>query len=263
MTDFNADDDTNEPREHAAGLDSATESADDPARIVLRGPASSAAPPRLDVELRDEPGVPTIDEDQLLFATRGVPEWVEAVPSAEASDATALVDAPGLDAFFIANHRKISRKLAVLFSGDISHAEDVTQEAFILAYRSWPRISQMTNPYGYVAIVAWRLGLRWLRRQRREREKCAQQIASAYTADMAPEAGLRLDLRRALDLLPEQQQMLVGLSLLGYGNREIGEILGIPPGTVGSRLHRARKNLGRLLGEAGDAQDETGQEVQG
>lgn len=261
MTDFKANDDTNGPRKPRAGLDPATEPADDSARIVLRAPTFSAAPSRLDVDFPDESGVPTIDEDQLSFTTRGVPEWVDAAPSNEASDATALVDAPGLDDFFITNHWKISRKLAVLFYGDLSHAEDITQEAFILAYRAWPRISQMAHPYGYVAIIAWRLGLKWLRRQRREREKCAQQIASARNADITPDVDLRLDLQRALDLLPEQQQEIVGLSMLGYGNREIGEILGIPSGTVGSRLYRARKNLERLLDEAGDAQGESGQEA--
>jgi RNA polymerase sigma-70 factor (ECF subfamily) len=259
MTDFDVDDDTNEPREVGAGVDPVAEPAGDPARVILRGPASSVAPSRLDVDPANKPGMPTVDEDQLLLATRGVPEWVEAVSSDETGDATAVVDAPGLDAFYSANHKKFSRKIAVLFSGDISHAEDVTHEAFILAYRNWPWISQRANPYGYVARITWNLGLKWLRTQRREREMCAQQIGSASTADIAPAAGLRIDLQRALDLLPERQQLVVGLSMLGYGNSEIGEILGIPSGTVGSRLHRARENLERLLGEAGDPQGETGQ----
>jgi RNA polymerase sigma-70 factor, ECF subfamily len=261
MTDFNADDDTDKPREVGTGINPVAETVDDLAPVVLRGPASSVAPSRFDADLANEPGMSTIDEDQLLFATRGVPEWVQAVQSDKGGDATAVVDAPGLDAFFIANHRRISRKLAVLFSGDISHAEDVMQEAFILAYRHWPQISQLANPYGYVATIAWRLGLRWLRKQRRERERCAQQVALACTADLAPGVGLRLDLQRALDRLPEQQQMVVGLSMLGYGPQEIGEILGIVPGTVRSRLHRARGNLERFLDEAGDPQDETGQEA--
>jgi RNA polymerase sigma-70 factor, ECF subfamily len=73
------------------------------------------------------------------------------------------------------------------------------------------------------------------------------------TVDSAMQAGLLLDLERALAALPPDQRtvlLLVGLEDFGY--REAADILGIPIGTVMSRLARGRARL-RLLMEGPSA----------
>jgi RNA polymerase sigma-70 factor, ECF subfamily len=65
----------------------------------------------------------------------------------------------------------------------------------------------------------------------------------------------RLDARRlaaALARLPAEQRAVLSLFALdGLGHREIAEILGVPEGTVWSRLHGARKRLAAELGGEG------------
>jgi RNA polymerase sigma-70 factor, ECF subfamily len=58
------------------------------------------------------------------------------------------------------------------------------------------------------------------------------------------------DVKEALEALPEGFRMAVWLAdVEGFAYKEIAEILGIPIGTVMSRLHRGRKALERRLGE--------------
>ena len=75
-----------------------------------------------------------------------------------------------------------------------------------------------------------------------------------HRADPSPapdqRAADRLDLSRALEELPPEQRAAL---LLVYGHgfdyRSAAEVLGVAPGTIGSRLHRARAALRDLLGE--------------
>ena len=57
------------------------------------------------------------------------------------------------------------------------------------------------------------------------------------------------DVHRAIHELPEEQREVVVLAGTGFSYDETSQALGIPRGTVMSRLHRARKELARLLDE--------------
>jgi DNA-directed RNA polymerase specialized sigma24 family protein len=75
-----------------------------------------------------------------------------------------------------------------------------------------------------------------------------------------PHQGDRLELRdfdRAIRKLPEEQRaviLLVGLEGMRY--EEVAEVLGVPVGTVRSRLSRGRESLRRLMGIVPDRQAE-------
>lgn len=54
--------------------------------------------------------------------------------------------------------------------------------------------------------------------------------------------------RKAIQTLPERQQIILSLrDIQGFSYGEIAKILNVPPGTVDSRLHRARKMLRKKL----------------
>jgi RNA polymerase sigma-70 factor, ECF subfamily len=76
-----------------------------------------------------------------------------------------------------------------------------------------------------------------------------EDVAPALTAPSNVEASLQLrDLDRAIASLPEDQRqviLLVGLEQMGY--EEVAKILGIPVGTVRSRLSRGRASLRALM----------------
>jgi RNA polymerase sigma-70 factor (ECF subfamily) len=66
-------------------------------------------------------------------------------------------------------------------------------------------------------------------------------------------AGLDTEtVSRCLGLLPEPQRVCIVLvDVAGYTDREAAEALGCPRGTVLARVHRGRRKLAQLLGEAG------------
>lgn len=58
----------------------------------------------------------------------------------------------------------------------------------------------------------------------------------------------QVDIRRALDSLPEEDRLIISMSIFaGYSSQEIGDLLKMNPGTVRSRQSRALKKLESLL----------------
>ncbi len=77
-----------------------------------------------------------------------------------------------------------------------------------------------------------------------------REILAAAPSESAPDAELRLDLAQRLATLPDRlREVLVLRFYRDLGEREIGELLGIPVGTVKSRVHSALRAL-RGAGEA-------------
>jgi RNA polymerase sigma-70 factor (ECF subfamily) len=134
-----------------------------------------------------------------------------------------------------------------LAGGDRAEAEEVVQEAFIRLLREWPRVSQFDSPEAWTRKVALRL----LSNRRR---KAANGLRALVRLDPprptpAP-TGDALDIQRALGRLPLGQRQVVVLHyLLGLDVADIAAELDIAPGTVKSRLSRARETLNPLLRE--------------
>jgi RNA polymerase sigma-70 factor, ECF subfamily len=133
---------------------------------------------------------------------------------------------------------------SVLRNGE--DAEDCVQEALLKLYRgeSW---RQMTNERAFLASVAWRLAVdrRSARRPSAE-EQAAMQLADSRPTpeSAAAEHDQRQLLRELIAELPEELRDTLRLSAFEELNsREIGELMGVPEGTVRTRLMRARAEL--------------------
>ena len=84
----------------------------------------------------------------------------------------------------------------------------------------------------------------------RNRQQVLQQEALLPAGSEGGLQDLQLSLQEALQLLDEPLARLLRLYYLeGFALAEIAEILGIPPGTVKSRLFHARKLMARILEE--------------
>ncbi|MFE7775832.1 RNA polymerase sigma factor [Streptomyces sp. NPDC057445] len=222
-----------------------------------------AAPSLPGSGLRPDDELPTaVEEPVITFALGGL-GW-SAAPSSGAGvvqdhtpestlPLTDQSDTRGLDAFYAAHFDRMCRKLAVAaFRGDLTQAEDITQAAFVVAYRNWSSIAKKENPYGYVAKIAWNLAMKWHDAQKKERRSVALLAANPRSAagvtDHSPLMDLEVDVARALSELPEHERIVAGLSLLlGYSPKEIASQLGEKPATVRCRLKRARERLKALL----------------
>jgi RNA polymerase sigma-70 factor (ECF subfamily) len=132
-------------------------------------------------------------------------------------------------------------------------ADDVAQEAFVRAWRSLDRFD-LGRPFGpWVCRIAANLAVNHVRSPRAREEALPDGHAETPSADPGP-LGRVLDAeaKRVLDeavagLGPEQRAVFVLRAVEEMSYEEIAEALGISPGTVMSRLFRARARLARAL----------------
>jgi RNA polymerase sigma-70 factor (ECF subfamily) len=127
-------------------------------------------------------------------------------------------------------------------------AEDAVQEAFLKLYRgeAWLR---MENERGFLARTVWRVALDRLPRAT-ERGADVSEMQLAAGGESPEQSAVNEDeralLRRLIDGLPEElRQPLVLSSVDEMTSREVAEAIGIPEGTVRTRVMRARTELRR------------------
>ena len=180
----------------------------------------------------------------------------------ERSDVSALMgriaagELEALGDLYLALAPRVLRVLARVFP-ELSRedVEDLCQEVFLMV----PDLSRRYEERG--KLESWLIGValhkaRNLRRKRWIRERILREHPDAVprpTAGQAPDATVNLEgIRKAfLALSPKDREVLVLSVVEGLTASEIGDILGLRPGSVWSRLHRARKALAAALARQG------------
>jgi RNA polymerase sigma-70 factor, ECF subfamily len=155
--------------------------------------------------------------------------------------------------FVTSFHDRIYRWLRYLSASDDA-AQELTQETFLEALQSIRRYEGRATLATWLHRVAYFQYTHWLREQRRARLRHAPIEDAAECADPACDASWEaLCLREALDKLSEDHR---DTFVLHYVQQlcvpEVAEVLGIPPGTVQSRLFHARRRLRELLSDRQD-----------
>jgi RNA polymerase sigma-70 factor, ECF subfamily len=133
-------------------------------------------------------------------------------------------------------------------------AEDVAQEALLKAYRNFERLRDPSRFRGWLVRIAFRMALdRWRSLKRREKretqgEQSGHRAAGPSAEELAVSSEFQTRLERAMEELPEKFRLVVLLvGIQGYTLEEVSGMLGIPMGTVKSRLFFARKRLAEKL----------------
>jgi RNA polymerase sigma-70 factor, ECF subfamily len=133
-------------------------------------------------------------------------------------------------------------------TGDLGLAEDLAQDAFLQAFRRLGQLRDPTRFYPWVRRTALRLAMHRLRQRREVTVEWPVEAESGV--DPARRAETRLAVQAALGALPiELRVTLVLRELEQLDYEEIAEALGIPVGTVRSRLFNARQRFKRLWRE--------------
>jgi RNA polymerase sigma-70 factor (ECF subfamily) len=129
-------------------------------------------------------------------------------------------------------------------------AEDVAQEAFAKAYRSFRQLRDRERFRAWLVRMTWRMALD---RQRANRRRAARELLVEIEpppalSDPAVTRERAEQLWVAIDELPEKLRLVVVLAgIEGHDIREVAALLDLPDGTVKSRLFLARKQLKERL----------------
>ena len=147
--------------------------------------------------------------------------------------------ASGIEALFRL-HWPRAYRAAYLVVHDAAAAEDIAQEAFLAAIRNLDRFDR-SRPFGpWLHRIVVNRAIDWSRaRQLRAETELGETLA-------APEPAAPLDssLLAALAALPPDHRAVIVLRhLLEYTPGEIAKLLGVPRGTVNSRLRRGLDSL--------------------
>jgi RNA polymerase sigma-70 factor (ECF subfamily) len=143
-------------------------------------------------------------------------------------------------------------------------ADDLVQETYLRAYRGFSGFEEGTNLRAWMYRILTNTFINSYRKKQREPVTVQEDdLDEWYLYDKLGESGVQPsaeaevirsmpdeDVQKALEALPEGFRLAVLLAdVEGFSYKEIAEILGIPIGTVMSRLHRGRRALEKALWE--------------
>ena len=149
----------------------------------------------------------------------------------------------------IAENQRRVFQIAHSVLGNSAEAEDVAQEAFLRAYEKLDSLRDREKFRAWVNRIVFRLALNrkrgYRRRLVRDTEWQVNESPAMVDGTEEAERHVMLDrLRREIERLPEKLRSVLRLSLVEEMEAaDVGAVLGIPAGTVRSRLHSARKLL--------------------
>ncbi|MGC1366114.1 MAG: sigma-70 family RNA polymerase sigma factor [Candidatus Acidiferrum sp.] len=130
-------------------------------------------------------------------------------------------------------------------------AEEVAQEALLRAYRRFERLRDRTRFRAWLVRIAFRLAIDRARSSKRREVREAlwsQPAPRPSTEDLAAGSEFQAHLDCAMEELPDKHRFVLLLAAMqGHSLEEVAEMLGLPVGTVKSRLFFARKRLAEKL----------------
>jgi RNA polymerase sigma-70 factor (ECF subfamily) len=151
---------------------------------------------------------------------------------------------------------------ALRYTKNPEDARDLVQDTFLKAFTSFHQFEEGTNLRAWLYRVLTTTFINSYRKKQRQPLLSNNEIedwqvakAQSHTSDQGKSAEVEAlealpdsDIKRALQELPEEFRMVVYFAdVEGFAYKEIAEILGVPAGTVMSRLHRGRKQLREKL----------------
>jgi RNA polymerase sigma-70 factor (ECF subfamily) len=147
-------------------------------------------------------------------------------------------------------------------AGDDELAEDYAQEAWIRAVRALPTFRGDARFSTWLHRIAVNSALQALRKAETRRRREAPFPEEVPVRPFGGDSLLQRKLERALDALPEgMRRVLILHDVEGYTHEEIGDSLGVTPGTSKSQLFKARAKMRELLTSLDGATNESGVEA--
>jgi RNA polymerase sigma-70 factor, ECF subfamily len=155
--------------------------------------------------------------------------------------------------------RHARRVFAVVrrMAGDDALAEDWSQEAWVRVIRALPTFRGESQFSTWLHRIAVNSALHGRRSRERKAGRETVMDDSHAARPTGGDALLKLKLERAMERLPDgMRRVLVLHDVEGYTHEEIGEMLGVNPGTCKSQLFKARAKMRNLLSPAPEFAEE-------
>jgi len=151
-----------------------------------------------------------------------------------------------------ANDRQIRSLAYRLVGGGGGEVDDVLQQAYLKAFVQWPSFRGDCSFTTWLHRIAYTTALDHLRSKGR-RERLHQRAATTDSVrDRTDQVVDHLVLERALDELPVDQRVaLLLVDGQGMSYDDAAHVLDVAPGTIASRLHRARATVRARLTQEG------------
>jgi RNA polymerase sigma-70 factor (ECF subfamily) len=147
------------------------------------------------------------------------------------------------------HHWRRAHRAALLVVGDSAAAEDIAQEAFLAAVRTLDRFDRR-RPFGpWLHRIVVNRAIDWARARSLRRELGSVDLLEAPAPERSESPHARALAAALAELGPEHRAVIVLRYLLEYTPGEIAELLGLPRGTVNSRLRRGLDRLEAALRE--------------
>ena len=146
-------------------------------------------------------------------------------------------------------------RLALSLTPDRADAEDVVQETFLGAHKALRAFDGRSSVKTWLSRILMRQAARAWRNSRHARRSFPIDAADSYSppansfgGGQAAAVDRKIDIAAAVDKLsPEFRQVIVLREFEQMSYAQMAEVLGVPQGTVESRLHRARAELRQKL----------------
>ena len=171
-------------------------------------------------------------------------------------------DQAGWDAIVRQHWRKVFN-IAYKFVANQDEAEDLTQEVFLKIFKSLSTFDRRANFQTWIVSISRNFCIDHYRSVRKERQTIAREVDAATLSPVSSDAGphralersdQRALLRRALEhLAPTLRTAVVLRDIRELAYQEIADQLGLPEGTVKSRINRGRRELARQLRDLHEA----------
>ena len=166
-------------------------------------------------------------------------------------------DADAFEQLVIAYRDQVFR-LALRMCGNEADADEAAQEAFLSAWKALPNFRGDSQFSTWLYQLTSHAAIDLLRREKRQ--IAAEDITEVSVSDPGPspqQQAERSETRQAVrdamgQLSPEYRQIVVLRFLQELSYEEIGAVLKLPPGTVKSRLNRAKAQLKDILSKNGN-----------
>ena len=176
---------------------------------------------------------------------------LRAVAQAKKGDADAF-------AFLVETYETSVYRLALRMCGNAHDAEEVAQEAFVAAWKGLPAFRGESKFSSWLYQLTTNAAIDFLRREKRHRavtpiDDEPEPAAPDTPQQVLEEQEVSRALQQALDALsPEHREIFLLRQMRQLSYEEIGRLLGLEPGTVKSRLSRAKKQLRQILTQKGN-----------